>query len=333
MIIIDTIVYALLRKRITSALTGVKDIHLDADNKQMIVFVTNDGTEFKIEIPTPDLVWVGDEPPAENSAYELWIDTSTEGATSLNRALLEEEIVASTEIGSVKKGKIYPIGTSLETIIREMLTSYSKPVIVITPDPSKDLYDEVEETLASIITKAKVTKGTNDIQSISFYVDKELDKMIDKDVKNGGTFESNHIFDPETNKTFVLKVTVNDGKENTTVTKTITFVSKSYWGFVPEIKTAETMTEEDIKGLQNNTLKNSRSLTYSEIPIPQDGDLYKICYCYPKSLGALTKIIDDYGFSYFDSYDRAEIQVDEIDYYCYIMHNGSGTDGATHKYS
>ena len=56
---------------------------------------------------------------------------------------LEEELVATTAIGSVVSGKVYEEGTSLETIIRDILTTYQKAGLAITLNPNKDLYDAV----------------------------------------------------------------------------------------------------------------------------------------------------------------------------------------------
>lgn len=321
----DIITYALLKKKITSALSGVSDIKLEGN--QTIVFTTNDGKDFKIHIPTPDLVYVGSEEPPKDSEYELWIDTSSEGTTSLNKAILTEEIVASTVIGSVTAGKVYPIGTDLEQIIRDILTSYSKPTIILSADPTKDLYDIVTETLDKITSIAKVTKGTNNIQSIKFFVDNVEDKEIIEGVAAGGTFSNIHQFETPANKTFILKCTVNDGKNNTTATKTITFIGKSYYGTV-EGEEFE-ITEDIVKNLQFNTLKNSRALIYSDIKV----DYGKIVYAYPAELGALTKIIDDNNNDGINSYDMKKITIDELDYYCYVLKDAIGTDGAYQKYS
>ena len=121
MIIIDVVTYALLKKRITSTLSGIKDIKLDGE--KTIVFTTNDGQKFNINIPTPDLIYVGPEEPPKNSEYELWVDTSDNSIAPLGgAAVLSEEIVASTAIGNIMPGKIYPAGTKLEDILRDILT-------------------------------------------------------------------------------------------------------------------------------------------------------------------------------------------------------------------
>lgn len=97
-----------MKKRITSALTGVADISLEGN--QTIVFETKDGEQFKIKIPTPDLIYIGNEPPTEDTEYELWIDTSDEEDISLDTSLLKKETGASISVIDLMK-KIYPIGS------------------------------------------------------------------------------------------------------------------------------------------------------------------------------------------------------------------------------
>jgi len=321
----DIVTYALLKKNITSALSGVQGITLE--NNRTIVFTTNEGSQFRITIPTPDLVYVGDTEPPAGSEYELWIDTSSDGTTSLNKAILSAPITATTVIGSVTSGKTYPVGTSLEDILRDILTSYSRPTIVLSTDPTTDVYDAVEDSLDSITTIARVVKGTDSIISLGFFVDGVEDVTITDNVADGGTFSNIHTFLPAAKETFVLRVTAFDGKNNTTVTKTITFIGKSYWGTVDD--GIITPTEEDIKGLQNQTVKNSRSLTYQNISV----DYGKILYAYPKSLGALTKIADADGRDYTQSYTQGEVTVDNIDYYYYILTDSIGTDNGYQRYT
>ena len=234
--------------------------------------------------------------------------------------VLEEDLTATTSIGSVTSGKTYPKGTSLEQIIRDILTTYQKAGLAVTLDPVKELYDVVTETLSSIKVTASATKGTNDIVSITFFVDGVEQKEITSGVAEGGSFNYQHNFTTPQKSTFTIKVTVTDGKQATTVTKTITFIGKSYFGTVGE--DVEIPTEFEIKNLQNNVLKNTRKLTYSGIQV----DYGKVLYAYPKSLGALTKITDADGRDYTASYTSGEVTVDGIEYLYYILIDAMGTD-------
>lgn len=233
--------------------------------------------------------------------------------------ILAEKLEATTTIGSAT-GKTYAAGTKLEDIIRDILTTYQKCSIAVSLNPTQELYDVVEDTLDKIITTATVTKGTNDIIEVSFFVDGIELKEITSGIADGGTFSYEHIFSTPTNQTFTIKVTATDGKQATTVTKTITFIGKSYFGTVGE--DVEIPTEFEIKNLQNNVLKNTRKLTYSGIQV----DYGKVLYAYPKSLGALTKITDADGRDYTASYKSGEVTVDGIEYLYYILIDAMGTD-------
>lgn len=234
--------------------------------------------------------------------------------------VLEEDLTATTTIGSVTSGKTYAKGTSLEDILRDILTTYQKAGLTISLVPAKELYDVVEETLSSLTVSAATTKGTNKITSIKFYIDGAEMKEITSGVSDGGTFSYAHTFATPTNTTFTVKVTVTDGEQATTVTKTVVFIGKSYYGTVAEDIVIPT--ESDIKGLQNNTLKNSKKLVYSGIQV----DYGKVLYAYPKSLGTLTKIIDADNRDYTNSYTMSEVTVDGIAYYAYLLTDAMGTD-------
>lgn len=235
------------------------------------------------------------------------------------QSTLSEPITVTTTIGSAT-GKTYPKGTSIEDIIRDILITYQKCGLTVSLNPVEELYDIVEDTLDKITTKAVVTKGTNNIIEVSFFVDGIELKEITSGVANGGTFSYEHTFTPPTNKTFTIKVTATDGKQANTVTKTITFIGKSYFGTVAEDVIIPT--EADIKSLQNNVLKNTRKLVYSGIQV----DYGKVLYAYPKSLGALTKIVDADGRDYTASYESGEVLVDGIEYRYYILIDAMGTD-------
>lgn len=234
--------------------------------------------------------------------------------------VLEEDLVATTAIGSVTSGKTYTKGTPLEDIIRDILTTYQKAGLAVTLNPSKELYDIVTETLSSINVTASATKGTGEITSITFFIDGVEQKEITSGVANGGSFNYTHNFTTPQNATFTVKVTVTDGKQATTVTKDIVFIGKSYYGTVAEDVT--TPTEFDVKNLDHNTLKNSKKLVYSGIQV----EYGKVLYAYPKSLGALTKIVDADNRDYTNSYTVSEVEVDGIPYYAYLLTDAMGTD-------
>ena len=74
--------------------------------------------------------------------------------------VLEEDLTATTSIGSVTSGKTYSKGTSLEQIIRDILTTYQKAGLAVTLNPAKELYDIVNNNMrvynAIIVENVKV---------------------------------------------------------------------------------------------------------------------------------------------------------------------------------
>ena len=78
--------------------------------------------------------------------------------------VLEAEIKPNVIMGSVKNE--YPVGTSIEEIIRDMLTEKIAPNVTINLNPATTLYDEVKDSISSLTINAIVTKKTNDIKKI-----------------------------------------------------------------------------------------------------------------------------------------------------------------------
>ena len=78
-------------------------------------------------------------------------------------------------------------------------------------------------------------------------------------------------------------VTPASGEDKTTVSASVTFKDRLYYGVV----SSSTPTESDIKTLTNE-LVSSRAKTISNITADQ-----YYCYAYPQSLGTLTKITQD----------------------------------------
>lgn len=102
--------------------------------------------------------------------------------------------------------------------------------------------------------------------------------------------------------------------------KTITFISQSYYGLV-DAETGEP-TEALVKTL-NKTLKNTKRYVYSGITT----DWAKICYAYPAELGKLTSIMDKVNnFNYTTSFQLNTKTIDGISYYVYTLIEPTGAD-------
>ena len=236
---------------------------------------------------------------------------------------LESPLTPNVQMGTLKSS--YPKGTPLEEIIRDMLTEELPPVVTMSISPSGTLYDLATDSISSLTINATVTKKTYDVASIKYYVNDTLVKE-NTNCANGGSYP--YIYNKPINSTTVIKVEIEDvkGKKNT-ATKTINFVGRSYYGYIePEVE----ITESVIKTLQNNTLQNTKVLTYSGITCAY----HKVVYCYDKAFGELSTIVDPINnFSYNNSFEKKTITVDGIEKWCYILIQPTGADDVTIRFS
>lgn len=228
-------------------------------------------------------------------------------------AQLSQAFTANVAIGSVTNGKTYPAGTKLEQIIKDILISYTPPAVSLSTTPATKLYDIVTDTVATILLKASVTKKSNPVTKVSFYVGNDLVNEITTGVASGGNFQYQYTPATPINADTTFKATATDGKQATSSTYSIKFVAKSYYGICDA-----SVSDPDSTTIKSGTgnLKDTRNLVYSGITT----DWGKVFYAYPKSFGALTYIKDEINnINYFDSFQRSEVTVDGIAYYCYTL--------------
>ena len=226
---------------------------------------------------------------------------------------LTKPLTCTVAIGTITNGKNYPAGTSLEQIIRDMLISYSPPAITLTTSPATKLYDIVTESITAILLKVAVTKKTQNITKIQYFVDSTLLHEETSGVEGGGSFSYQYTPATPIKTDVTFKVTATDGKQTSTSTVTIKFVGKSYYGVCDA--SVSDPDETTVKG-GTSVLKDTRTLNYTGITT----NWGKVFYAYPKSFGALTYIKDEVNnINYFDSFQRSEVTVDGIDYWCYTL--------------
>ena len=249
------------------------------------------------------------------------------GEIIIDKPELSEDLTASVDIGSVTNGKTYNKGTSLETIIRDMLIKVESPVVSLSISPSATVYDVVSDSITEITFTATVTKKTYELSKIDFYAAGNL--VNSQSVTDSGTYS--FIYQPSTAITsdITFKVTVTDSKNKTgNSSKSVVFVGKSYYGIVSDSITSPD--ETIIKALSGNTLKTSKTFEYQNITM----DFGKVLYAYPKSFGNLSTIKDEINnINYTDSFTKFEITVDSIIYNCYLLTEPTGADGVTIKFS
>ena len=275
-----------------------------------------------VDIEIPEYIYIGNTEPTDENVV-LWInpDEADGGGYSGTSGIA---------IGGIKKNQTFNNAT-LQEMFDMLLHPYEKPTMTLGINPAKTIYDKVAETLASITINANVTKKTENIKEIRFYVDNVL-VNTDTSHPNGGLVSYTHTFASPTNTTFNVKIECEDIKGATSkisANTNVYFVGKSYYGVVEDDGTPFAITESLIKGLSKTEVKIKKALTYKNI----NATFGRIVYAYPKNLpsgGALTSIKDQgTGWSVFDSYTSQEITIDGITYLCYYMIDAGGFDGVT----
>lgn len=226
---------------------------------------------------------------------------------------ITQPLTATVEIGSVTNGKTYAKGTEIEQIIRDMLIKYLAPAVTLTTTPATKLYDIVTDSIDTILLKAAVTKKTNPVTKVAFYVGDTLLNEVTTGVASGGNFQYQYTPATAIRSDVTFKATATDGKQTSTSTYNIKFVAKSYYG-ICDANVSDP--DETIIKSGTGNLKDTRTLTYSGITT----NWGKVFYAYPKSFGALTYIKDEINnINYFDSFQRSDVTIDGIAYYCYTL--------------
>ena len=340
---------------------SVTDIDVNANNQ--IVFTMSDGTEFisgKIPTVKGDPFKYSDFTPEQLDALKGDSGVSptiTENASNTDKIYrLDIETVdgkfttpnlkgadgqggtggdtytgtSAVNLGGIKNNQVFD-KTPLPDVIDMLLHPYEKPSMTLGINPVKTIYDTVSETLSSITINANVTKKSENIKEVRFYVDNVLVKT-DTTHPTGGLVSYTHTFSPATNKTFNVKIECEDIKGTSSkisANTNVYFVGQSYYGVIEDDGSDFTITETLIKGLSETSLKIKKALTYKNI----NATFGRIVYAYPKNLptgGELTSIKDQgTGWSVFDSYAKQEVTVDGIIYICYYLIDPAGFDGVT----
>ena len=238
-------------------------------------------------------------------------------------AKLEQSLTVSNPIGSATNGKVYPKDTKIETVIRDMLIKEVAPSLTLAIVPSTTLYDVVDTVISAVTMKATCTKNTYNLSKVEFYLDNVL--KYTQNISASGTYQYDMTWATPTNTDFTLKAVVYDSKSGTPISAsksiTVKFVGKSYYGYVAD--DVGIPTENQVKALQNNVLKDTKNLKYSNITFNYN----KVVYAYPSSFGNLSSIKDEIGnFDYTSSFSKQNLIIDSIPYTLYIQNDASASD-------
>ena len=270
-----------------------------------------------VDIEIPEYIYIGNTEPTDENVV-LWINPDEAGGAGGGYSG-----TSGIDIGGIKKNQTFNNAT-LQEMFDMLLHPYEKPTMTLGINPAKTIYDKVAETLASITINANVTKKTENIKEVRFYVDNVL-VNTDTAHPNGGLVSYTHTFASPTNTTFNVKIECEDIKGATSKVSANTnvyFVGKSYYGCLPE---GITIDETSIKTL-NTVLKKELKYKYSGITTTGT-NLYHIVLCQPKEFGIITSVKDALNFEYIQDYTVRDIIIDGIYYtLMYLTNPVSVTD-------
>ena len=270
-----------------------------------------------VDIEIPEYIYIGNTEPTDENVV-LWVNPDEAGGAGGGYSG-----TSGIDIGGIKKNQTFNNAT-LQEMFDMLLHPYEKPTMTLGINPAKTIYDKVTETLASITINANVTKKTENIKEVRFYVDNVL-VNTDTAHPNGGLVSYTHTFASPTNTTFNVKIECEDIKGATSKVSANTnvyFVGKSYYGCLPE---GTTIDETSIKTL-NTVLKKELKYKYSGITTTGT-NLYHIVLCQPKEFGIITSVKDALNFEYIQDYTVRDIIIDGIYYtLMYLTNPVSVTD-------
>ena len=270
-----------------------------------------------VDIEIPEYIYIGNTEPTDENVV-LWVNPDETGGAGGSYSG-----TSGIDIGGIKKNQTFNNAT-LQEMFDMLLHPYEKPTMTLGINPAKTIYDKIAETLASITINANVTKKTENIKEVRFYVDNVL-VNTDTTHPNGGLVSYTHTFASPTNTTFNVKIECEDIKGATSKVSANTnvyFVGKSYYGCLPE---GTTIDETSIKTL-NTVLKKELKYKYSGITTTGT-NLYHIVLCQPKEFGTITSVKDALNFEYIQDYTVRDIIIDGIYYtLMYLTNPVSVTD-------
>lgn len=246
--------------------------------------------------------------------------TSIDAGNIVASSKITAPITATENIGSVTAGKTYAAGTDMEAILKDILVKYMPPAVALTTTPATKLYDIVTDSISTILLKSTVTKKSQNITKVSFLVGDTVLQEITTGVAGGGNFQ--YQYNPSTpiNTDVVFKAVATDGKQSSTSNVNIKFVGRSYYG-VCDANVSDP--DSTVIKSGSNVLKDTKNFVYNGITT----DWGKVFYAYPKSFGELTSVKDEINnVNYWESFQKSEVTVDGIAYYCYTLIEPTSAD-------
>ena len=239
----------------------------------------------------------------------------------------DENMIVPTSLGGIKEGT--NIGNlSVQDVLTKLLFPYIAPVVSasIVKNPNKSICEYGESiTLTGI--SGNVTKKSDKITSITFLDSTTILKQFETNVENGGSFNYNFttpvIISSNLSSTrFRMMVTDISGNNIYANTDSIIFCYPYYFGVVEENQMITSDSFANFtKKIETKGTKTNNYTTNNQCML----------IAYPKSYGALKKILDQNSFDVTNTFTRSEINVVGLDktsqvYYVYVNNTSTVTN-------
>ena len=254
---------------------------------------------------------------AEN---EEWINGAGGGGGDSS---LTSDVTSNLAVGAIASGTTLAEGTTFTEFVQKLLITEIAPTIGFSISKSGNVSygSSYTETLTVNVSNMGTAKK---ISTIEWYEGNTLKDTttVESTTTGSWTFTMpTATTDTTTFKAIVKYVKSNDANDQQTKTASINFYYNKFYGGVSDLNPSEATVEA-----LTSALATGKGGTYSFTV-----SAGRICYAYPKSLGALTSIKDGNGFSLFDSFTRTEQTYTQnstsVVYYRYVLTDATTVSG------
>lgn len=229
-----------------------------------------------------------------------------------NDTLYKSSVASTVTVGGIAKGYTTPAsGVEVKDMIDKLLHPYVAPS-GITAQMLATNGGVVEKGTTQTITGVKVswTAGSASVMQIDVKNGSTTLKSINGGVSSPTTVTWDNPLSVTTDTQLTVVLTDATGKTYTASTGKYTFVSPYYYGAVAASVT--TPTASNITGLTKIVqAKGNKSYNFT-------CNNQKMVYAYPKSYGALSKILDTNSFDVTGTFTRSEVTIGGVAYYIYM---------------
>lgn len=250
-----------------------------------------------------------------------WVEIGSGG--SGGSAELESDVTANTTVGAIASGQTLAQGTSFTEFVQKLLISEVAPTVGFSLSKSGNVAKGTSWT-ETLTVNVSAMGSAKKIKTIAWYEGSTLlqTDTIDSTTTGSWTYTmGTATTDSTTFKAIVTYTKSDDTDTSVTKTASISFYYNKFYGGVSDLNPSEATVEA-----LTSALATGKGGTYSFTV-----SAGRICYAYPKSLGALTSIKDGNGFSLFDSFTRTEQTYtqagDSVVYYRYVLTDATTVSG------